>query len=125
VLLEAMAAGQAIVTCDGTGCPEVVGDDALLVPPRRPDRLREALSRLVRDDDLRARLGRRARARVEQEFGWEGIARRHVALYREVRGSRAEPRRWGSWIRSPGYSTGPSSAHGSSVVRPRASQRPR
>jgi len=25
VLLEAMAAGQAIVTCDGTGCPEVVG----------------------------------------------------------------------------------------------------
>ena len=38
VLLEAMAAGQAIVTCDGTGCPEVVGEDALLVPPRRPDR---------------------------------------------------------------------------------------
>jgi glycosyltransferase involved in cell wall biosynthesis len=85
VLLEAMAAGQAIVTCDGTGCPEVVGDDALLVPPRRPDRLREALSRLVRDDDLRARLGRRARARVEQEFGWQSIARRHVDLYRQLR----------------------------------------
>ncbi len=113
VLLEAMAAGQAIVTCDGTGCPEVVGDDALLVPPRRPDRLAEALSRLVQDDDLRAELGRRARARVEQEFGWQNIARRHVDLYREVRQSRAEPRRWGSWVR------------GSAVVGSRAPQRPR
>jgi glycosyltransferase involved in cell wall biosynthesis len=113
VLLEAMAAGQAVVTCDGTGCPEVVGDDALLVPPRRPDRLGEALSRLIQDGELRAQLGRRARARVEQEFGWQGITRRHVALYREVCGSRAEPRRSGSWVR------------GSTVLGSRAPQRPR
>jgi glycosyltransferase involved in cell wall biosynthesis len=81
VLLEAMAAGQAIVTCDGSGCPEVVGSDALLVPPRRPDRLREALQCLIENDQLRAELGRRARARVEQEFGWQSVARRHVQLY--------------------------------------------
>jgi glycosyltransferase involved in cell wall biosynthesis len=84
VLLEAMAAGQAIVTCNGTGCPEVVGDDALLVPPRRPDSLAEALSRLIQDDELRARLGRRARARVEQEFSWRTIAKRYVEIYRDV-----------------------------------------
>lgn len=89
VLLEAMAAGQAIVTSEGTGCPEVVGPDALLVPPRRPDSLAAALDRLIQDDDLRAQLGQRARARVEQEFGWQAIARRHVALYREVRDQRA------------------------------------
>ncbi len=92
VLLEAMAAGQAIVTCDGTGCPEVVGPDALLVPPRRADLLAAALGRLVQNDELRAQLGQRARARVEQEFGWQGIARRHIALYREVRSSRAGSR---------------------------------
>jgi glycosyltransferase involved in cell wall biosynthesis len=86
VLLEAMAAGQAIVTSNGTGCPEVVGDAALLVPPRRPDRLAEALGRLVRDDELRARLGATARARVEREFGWPSIARRHVELYRGLCG---------------------------------------
>jgi glycosyltransferase involved in cell wall biosynthesis len=112
VLLEAMAAGQAIVTCDGTGCPEVVGDDALLVPPRRPDRLGEALSCLVQDDDLRVRLGQRARRRVEHEFGWHGIARRHIALYRELSHSRAEPRRWGSWIRCPSSPTRSGSGHG-------------
>lgn len=87
VLLEAMAAGQAIVACDDTGCPEVVGSDALLVPPRSPDRLGDALSRLVQDGELRARLGRGARKRVEQEFGWQSIARRHVELYREVHNS--------------------------------------
>jgi glycosyltransferase involved in cell wall biosynthesis len=95
VLLEAMAAGQAIVTCDGTGCPEVVGSDALLVPPRRSDQLGEALGRLVRNDQLRTELGRRARARVEQQFGWQGIARRHVALYRELRSGHSG-RRWGA-----------------------------
>ena len=90
-----MAAGQAIVTCDGTGCPEVVGDDALLVPPRRPDRLGEALGRLVGNDQLRAELGRRARARVEQEFGWQSIARRHVdALPRSVRPTAGSSSRW-------------------------------
>lgn len=92
VLLEAMAAGQAIVTCDGTGCPEVVGDDALLVPPRRPDRLRQALSRLLQNDELRAQLGRRARTRVEQEFGWQGIARRHVDLYGKLSHSQVSSR---------------------------------
>jgi glycosyltransferase involved in cell wall biosynthesis len=112
VLLEAMAAGQAIVTCNGTGCPEVVGDDALLVPPRRPDALAAALSRLVQDDELRVRLGQRARMRVEHEFGWQGIARRHIALYRELSHSRAEPRRWGSWVRSPSYPTRSGSGHG-------------
>jgi glycosyltransferase involved in cell wall biosynthesis len=81
VLLEAMAAGQAIITCNGSGCPEVVGPDALLVPPRRPDHLGEALARLMENEQLRIELGWRARARVEQEFGWDAIARRYVEIY--------------------------------------------
>jgi glycosyltransferase involved in cell wall biosynthesis len=93
VLLEAMAAGQAIVTCCGTGCPEVVGSDALLVPPRRSDQLGEALGSLVENDQLRTALGRRARARVEREFGWHTIARRHVELYRALSATQVYRRR--------------------------------
>jgi glycosyltransferase involved in cell wall biosynthesis len=122
VLLEAMAAGQAIVTSNGTGCPEVVGDAALLVPPRRPDRLAEALGRLVQDDALRARLGAGARARVEQEFGWPSIARRHVDLYHELSGRRAAPRAWGLWARPP---QGFVARSASGQVGSRAPQRPR
>jgi glycosyltransferase involved in cell wall biosynthesis len=119
VLLEAMAAGQAIITCDGTGCPEVVGSDALLVPPHRPDRLGEALGRLVENDQLRAELGSRARVRVQQ-FGWQAIARRHVELYhalsttgtysqrqfsQQMSSDHGNPQwlygsRWGQWARA-------------------------
>jgi glycosyltransferase involved in cell wall biosynthesis len=125
VLLEAMAAGHAIVTSNGTGCPEVVGDTALLVPPRRPDLLAESLSRLVQDDELRVQLGERARARVEKEFGWSSIARRHVELYRELGGRQAEPRAWGLWPRPHAYAPRAVSGHGSSAVGSRAPQRPR
>lgn len=84
VLLEAMASRLAIVTCSGTGCAEVIGPDALLVPPRRPDRLRAALDRLIGDEGLRCDLADRARARVERHYGWEAIAKRYVDLYRSL-----------------------------------------
>jgi glycosyltransferase involved in cell wall biosynthesis len=80
VLLEAMAAGAAIVTSAGTGCAEVVGDAAILVPPRDSQALRAALERLSRDPDLVKRLGQAARERVVTRFGWERV----IELYLEV-----------------------------------------
>lgn len=81
VLLEAMASRLAIVTCAGTGCAEVIGQDALLVPPRRSDDLRTALHQLICDEELRNDLANRARARVERDYGWGPIAKRYVDLY--------------------------------------------
>ncbi len=59
VLLEAMAAGAAIITTSGTGCAEVVGDAAILVPPRDPEAIRAALEQL----ESRSGAGGEARAR--------------------------------------------------------------
>lgn len=84
VLLEAMAAGMAIVTTKGTGCEEVVGDAALLVPPANPAEIRVALFRLVRDPALRGELGRNARRRLENCFGWQAVGRRYAELYENV-----------------------------------------
>ena len=81
VLLEAMAAGLAIVTTGGTGCAEVVGDAALLVPPKDVGALREALQRLICNPGLRASLGAAARRRLVDNFGWPVIAQQYVALY--------------------------------------------
>jgi glycosyltransferase involved in cell wall biosynthesis len=81
VLLEAMAAGLAIVTTKGTGCAEVVGETALLVPPKDVGALREALRRLISDPNLRASLGAAARRRLVENFGWPVIAQQYVALY--------------------------------------------
>lgn len=94
VLLEAMAAGLPIVTTAGTGCAEVVGDAALLVPPRDPEAIRAALRRLLMDAELRERLGAAARRRLERRFAWDAVARQYEALYAEIAeapGARAEP----------------------------------
>jgi len=81
VLLEAMAAGAAIVTTSDTGCAEVVGDAALLVPSRDADALRAALEKLSRDPELVGRLGRAARERVVKRFGWERVIELHLEVY--------------------------------------------
>jgi glycosyltransferase involved in cell wall biosynthesis len=82
VLLEAMAAGLAIVTTRGTGCAEVVGDTAILVPPNDVTALREAIRRLLGDPALRASLGLAARHRLVEHFGWPVVAQRYLDLFR-------------------------------------------
>ena len=85
-LLEAMAAGCAIVTTSGHGCEEVVGDAAAFVTPGSMDRercireLREVLQGLTRDPARCAALGRQARQRLEENFAWPAVARTYVQL---------------------------------------------
>lgn len=86
VLLEAQAAGLAIVTTKSTGCAEVVGDTGLLVPPHDTAALRRALTRLIQDDALRARLGREGRRRMEENFSWKAVATRYAELFRRSAG---------------------------------------
>jgi glycosyltransferase involved in cell wall biosynthesis len=81
VLLEAMAAGTAIVTTEGTGCAEVVGDAALLVPPRDPAAIRSAVLRLLQEAELRQRLGEAARRRLQDRFAWDAVAAQYVDVY--------------------------------------------
>ena len=65
-----MRAGKAIVATTVGGNPESVDNErhALLVPPADSAALEQALMRLARDADLRARLGQAARIRFEEEF---------------------------------------------------------
>jgi glycosyltransferase involved in cell wall biosynthesis len=84
VLLEAMAAGLAIVTTAGTGCAEVVGDAGLLVPVRDARALAVALKRLVDDPVLRQSLGAAARRRIEDNFTWRAVAGRYVEQYQRI-----------------------------------------
>jgi glycosyltransferase involved in cell wall biosynthesis len=59
VNLEAQASGRPVVTTDHGGIPEYVqaGETALLVPEADPDALATALTEVLLDDDLAARLG--------------------------------------------------------------------
>jgi glycosyltransferase involved in cell wall biosynthesis len=86
-LLEAMASRCAIVTTRAGGCPEVVGDAALLVEPGDVAGLRDALARLTRDPELARDLGERAFRRARERFGWAAIAARHEEVYSAAAGS--------------------------------------
>ena len=94
VLLEAMAAGAAIVTTAGTGCAEVVGDCADLVPIADVDATRAALLLLMRDRARRERLGSSARKRAENQFAATVVARQYAELInsaaRAVHGERLD-----------------------------------
>lgn len=91
VLLEAMAAGLAIVTTRGTGCAEVVGNAALLVPPGDVPAIREALAFLVDDPERCRKLGMEGRNRMEECFSWSAVASQYVAQYERVRNGRRAP----------------------------------
>jgi colanic acid/amylovoran biosynthesis glycosyltransferase len=85
VLMEAMAMRLPVLSTTITGIPELVEDgrSGLLVPPGRPDRLAEALERLLEDPALCRQLGRRGREKVIAEFDAEASAARLHALFAE------------------------------------------
>jgi glycosyltransferase involved in cell wall biosynthesis len=92
VVQEAMSAGLAVVAADAAGTPEVVGDAGILVSPKDPAGIADALVRLASDPVLVHDLGERARSRVLQEFDWRELARRYVDLYADVVARRSRGR---------------------------------
>jgi glycosyltransferase involved in cell wall biosynthesis len=85
--IEAMACGVALVATTGGALPEVVGTDGetgLLVSPDDPSALAGAISRLLDDPELRARLGAAGRERVMSRFTWQITAAGTAACYEAV-----------------------------------------
>ncbi|MGF1479056.1 MAG: glycosyltransferase family 4 protein [Cyanophyceae cyanobacterium] len=70
VLMEALAAGVPVVTTRIAGVSELVeeGINGYLVPPGDAGALADKIHKLLSDADLRTRLGKNGRTKVEQEF---------------------------------------------------------
>jgi glycosyltransferase involved in cell wall biosynthesis len=85
-VIEAMAFGLPVVAANVGGLPEVVEDGVtgILVPPKDPEALAEALVRLLRDPDLSARMGRAGRERVRSEFTVDKIVSQTLDVYQSV-----------------------------------------
>lgn len=86
VLLEAMAAGRAIVTTDHPGCREAVADrvNGLLVPVRNAPAVADAIRSFLDHPDERARMGAEGRERAEEEFRVERIVGETLKVYSGV-----------------------------------------
>lgn len=80
VVLEAMACGRAVVASDVAAIATAVrpGRTGVLVPPGRADALAAAIDALAAEPAERDRLGRAARACVEEEFELSSCTARFV-----------------------------------------------
>ena len=79
-VVEAMACGRTTVCTNVGGVSEAVGDTGIVVAPRDHAAVAEACVRLLRDDELRHRLGVAARARVLEHF----TLSQSLQMYRNV-----------------------------------------
>lgn len=86
-VLEAMAAGVAVLTSNRSAMPEVAGDAALLADPFDIDDLSAALRRITEDERLRAELSARGLERA-RAFTWEKAVAETWKVYRELLGGR-------------------------------------
>lgn len=87
-VLEAMAQRKPVVATPVGGTPEVVvdGETGVLVPPRDPAALAEAIQGLVSDRKRARSLGEAGYRRVAEEFDAETMAQRVLEIYDDVAG---------------------------------------
>jgi glycosyltransferase involved in cell wall biosynthesis len=86
-ILEAMAAALPVVATAVGGTPEVVlhGVTGLLVEPRAPTAIADAVVQLASSPNLRARLGMAGRTRVDTMFTVDRMVAEYARAYRRVR----------------------------------------
>jgi glycosyltransferase involved in cell wall biosynthesis len=79
------------VATDVAGIPEALraGEEGLLVPEKDPAGIADAVEELIRSEELRHRLGRSARKRVEEHLSWKSTGEKFESVLRSV----AEARR--------------------------------
>ncbi len=86
--VEAQASGVPVVASDFPGIREAVQDGvtAILIPPREPAAIAEAVVRLLSDSGLRRAMGEAGRSFVRSEFNWSSCVDDMERMYGELLG---------------------------------------
>jgi glycosyltransferase involved in cell wall biosynthesis len=81
-LMEAMACGKAVIGSEAGGIPEVIENskNGILVRPRDPIVISQAIQLLYENDELRIKMGQAGRE-FSKGLDWSTIADRVAALY--------------------------------------------
>jgi glycosyltransferase involved in cell wall biosynthesis len=88
-VLEGMAGGNAIVSTDVGGIPDLVGEaNGVVVPPGDVEQLTRAIERLVSSPERVRSMSEASRRRVEERYTWDSVVEELSGLYAEIR----EPR---------------------------------
>lgn len=92
---EAMAVDRPVIVSRVGGLPSLVEHEVtgLIVPPGDAAALSTAMRRLLRDEELRKRLGRAAGRRVRRDFLWSRTGDLYEAMFHRLAGTPAPVRR--------------------------------
>ena len=87
VTIEAMSCGVPVVTSDMGGSTEinVDGETGLIVPKANSQALAEAVIKILKDAELRKRLGTAARKRAEENYSYEVLVKNFLDLLGEAK----------------------------------------
>ncbi len=86
VLLEAMACGTPAIATKVGAIPNVIDNEAngILVNPRHPEGIADAIFHLFTDHDFRNSMGKAARETILQQFTWNIIGKKYLSIYQEM-----------------------------------------
>lgn len=85
-IIEAMTCAKPVIVTNIWALNSLIedGKTGILIEPKRADLLAVAIEQLLSDENLRIRIGRNSRVKVEESFGIERMAREIAAVYDEV-----------------------------------------
>ncbi len=88
--MEAMAAGKPVIVSKANGLAEVLedGKTALLVTPRSPKAIADAVKRLMENSALAKSVASQGQKLVREEYSWRKHAEAMVELFYEAKGKR-------------------------------------
>jgi glycosyltransferase involved in cell wall biosynthesis len=76
VIVEAMASGLPVIGSTCGAIPEVIADAGLVFPEGDPAALADTIKRMLADSELREQCAIRGKARVQENYSWDVVARK-------------------------------------------------
>ena len=85
-LMEAAAAGRAVITTDVPGCRDAIipNKTGLLIPVKDSEALANAIEILIKNIEKRKAMGKAGRVLAEKEFKIENIVEEHLRIYSDL-----------------------------------------
>jgi len=84
VVAEAMACGKPVIVSNRGAPQELIGDTGLIFEYGSHHELADKIAILLENEDLRQKLGVKARKRIAENFTWDKAAGKYADLYEKI-----------------------------------------
>lgn len=86
VYIEAMARHLPVIGCKGEGIEDIIvdGQEGFLTNPKDYKDIKEKIEKLLKNPELRYKMGEKGYIKVEKEFTWENVVDKLIKVYQDV-----------------------------------------